>query len=131
MKKILAALVILAAAASGLSAAVTHGKTAGTVAQSFHEPLESHGNLVEPPSQPLGHPVDERAGHQGLSHHGVRRPSWAMAEEVRHRHRQIGVGVQKPRRRGDDAVTVVVRIIAKSHAEAVSEGDEARHGKGR
>ena len=33
MKKILAALVILAAAASGLSAAVTHGKTAGTVAQ--------------------------------------------------------------------------------------------------
>ena len=52
-----------------------------------------------------------------------------MGEQVLDRHRQVVIRVHQPRL-GDDAVTVIVRIVAKGDVELVFECDEASHGEG-
>ena len=50
-----------------------------------------------------------------------------MREQVADRHGQVMIGVHESRRRGHDAVTIRIGIVAESDAILLLEPDQARH----
>ncbi|MNF72248.1 hypothetical protein D3C84_542200 [compost metagenome] len=97
--------------------------------KTIHEPLEADRHLFQGAADLAGNSVDHGRGDQRLADGGVRRPTGSVGEQVLDGHRQVVVRVHQTRL-GDDAVTVVVRIVAKGDVELVFQGNQARHGEG-
>ncbi len=113
------------------SGAFLAAETVAAVEQAIHKPLEAHRHLRERASQVRRHPVDHRTGDQGFADSSIGSPARSILEQVIDGDRQIVVGIHQSHATRDDAVTVVVGVIAKGDVELVFEVDEAGHGVGR
>ena len=115
----------------GRARALLPAKAVRPTQQAIHEPLEAHRHLRQPPPESRGHPVDDGAGYQGLANGCVCGPVGPILEQKIDGHGQIMVGIHQSGAAGDDAVTVVVGIVAESHIKLIFEMDQTGHGVGR
>ncbi len=96
--------------------------------EAIHEPLEADRHLFQSAANLTGHPIDHGRGDQRLADGSISSPAGAVGKQILDRHRQIVVRVHQAGL-GDDAVTVVVRVITKGDVELVFKGNQARHGE--
>ena len=118
-------------AQEGSPGAFFAAKAERAIQQPIHELLEAHRHLAQLAPQVGCHAVDHRAGYQGLADRHIFAPAGAVLEQVPDGGRQVMVGVHQPHAAGDDAVPVVVGVIAKGDVKLVFELDQAGHGVGR
>ena len=81
------------------------------------------------PAEPFDDMVDHGAADERLPDRCRRRPVWAILQQVVDRDGEVMVRIHQPGR-GDDAVSVGVRVVPKGDLELAFESDETRHGKG-
>ena len=115
-------------AQEGGTRALLAAKAELAAVETVHEPLEADRHLFEGATDLAGHPVDHGRGDQRLADGRPLGPAGSVGEQILDGHRQIVVRIHQARL-GDDAVTVVVRVIAKGDVELVFQSNQARHGE--
>ncbi len=106
-------------------------KAKRAVQQPIDEILEAHGHLAQGASQVRRNAVDHRARDQRLANGHVLAPTGPVLEQVPDGSSQEVIGVHQPDAAGDDAVAVVVRVVAEGDVELILELHQAGHRVGR
>jgi len=66
-----------------------------------------------------GDPVNHGAGDQSLADGSIRAPTRAMLEQVMDGNREVMIRVHQPYTGRDNAVSVIIGVVAESDIEAV------------
>ncbi len=115
-------------AQEGGARALLAAKAELAAVEAIHEPLEADRHLFQGAANLAGNPVDHRGGDQRLTDGSILGPAGSVGEQILDGHRQIVVRVHQARL-GDDAVTVVIGVVAKSDVELVFKRNQAGHGE--
>lgn len=115
-------------AEEGGSGAFLTAEAVGAVDESINEPFKADGDFGEGALEAVGDAVDHRAADEGFADGGILAPQGSMREEVIDGYGEVVVGVEESGGAGDDAVAVVIGVVAEGDVEFILKADEACHG---
>src|SRR5262249_57240316 len=90
-----------------------------TVAQSVHEPLESHRYLDQLATEFGSHAVNHATTHQRFADCGLVWPIRPMTKEIGDRHSEVLIRVQEPSTASDDPVAGQIGVVGEGNIETV------------
>src|SRR4029079_8191335 len=96
-------------------------ETDGSVKQPGRKPFETDGNLEQFAAEPLDGAINQRAADQSFSDRCFFVPLRARAQKVINRYREIVIRVHQAQRRGDNPMTIRVRIVSEGNLKSIFE----------
>ena len=94
--------------------------------QTINKPLKAHRHFHQLATQRVDHTVNHSGRDQRFTHRDLFAPLRTVLEEIIDCNSQVVVRVHQPGR-GDDTVTVVVRVVGKRQIELVAQRQQASH----